>query len=295
MSAYQHAVANGFVGTEAEWLDSLEGGTGPAGPSAVSADDGNIAILGSDDLIYVPESSGGGAVESVAGKTGVVVLEKADVGLGSVDNTADADKPVSTATATALGGKSDTGHTHAQSDVTGLAAALSGKSDTGHTHTASNVTDFDTAADARVVAGITGKLDTSAAPELIRDTIGTALVAGAGTTVTPNDGSDTITIATDANAAVNTVAATGSTETLSAAYQMHKVAMDGACTFTFTSPSAGAVFAVLLSGAFTPTWPASVDWPDGTPPTYTSPSLYVFATFDGGTTWEGVQSGKAFA
>jgi hypothetical protein len=143
------------------------GPEGPVGPSAVSADDGNIAILGSDDLIYVPESGGGGAVESVAGKTGVVVLEKADVGLGNVDNTADADKPVSTATATALAGKSDTGHTHAQSDVTGLTAALgdkadaadvttalAGKSDTGHTHTASNVTDFNAAADARVAAGI---------------------------------------------------------------------------------------------------------------------------------------------
>jgi hypothetical protein len=143
------------------------GATGPQGPSAVSADEGNVAILGSDDLIYVPGSGGGGAVESVAGKTGVVVLEKADVGLGNVDNTADADKPVSTATASALAGKSATGHTHAQSDVTGLTAALSakadatavttalaGKSDTGHTHTASNVTDFNTAADARVAAGI---------------------------------------------------------------------------------------------------------------------------------------------
>lgn len=101
--------------------------------------------------------------------------------------------------------------------------------------------------------------------------------------------------ATPGEAAVNTVAATGATETLSAAYTLHKVTMDQNCTFTFTSPTAGAVFAVNLVGAFTPTWPASVDWPDGTAPTYTSPSLYVFATFDGGTTWLGVQSGKAFA
>jgi hypothetical protein len=42
------------------------------------------------------------AVLSVAGKTGVVTLAKADVGLGSVDNTPDAGKPVSTATQTAL-------------------------------------------------------------------------------------------------------------------------------------------------------------------------------------------------
>jgi hypothetical protein len=100
---------------------------------------------------------------------------------------------------------------------------------------------------------------------------------------------------TSGEAPVNTVGASGSTETLSAAYQLHKVTMDANCTFTFTSPSAGAVFAVLLSGAFVPTWPGSVDWPDGTVPTYTTPALYVFATFDGGTTWQGVQSGKAFA
>jgi hypothetical protein len=51
----------------------------------------------------VGTSSGGtsGAVISVAGRTGTVVLVKADVGLGSVDNTADAAKPVSTAQAAA--------------------------------------------------------------------------------------------------------------------------------------------------------------------------------------------------
>lgn len=38
-------------------------------------------------------------------------------------------------------------------------------------------------------------LTTSAAPELIRDTMGTALVAGANVTITPNDAGDTITIA----------------------------------------------------------------------------------------------------
>ena len=48
-----------------------------------------------------------GAVDSVAGKTGVVSLVKADVGLGNVDNTADASKPVSTATQTALNLKLD--------------------------------------------------------------------------------------------------------------------------------------------------------------------------------------------
>lgn len=48
---------------------------------------------------------GGGDVASVNGKTGVVVLNAADVGLGNVDNTSDANKPVSTAQATAIAAK----------------------------------------------------------------------------------------------------------------------------------------------------------------------------------------------
>jgi hypothetical protein len=48
-----------------------------------------------------------GAVASVAGKTGTVALVKADVGLANVDNTSDANKPVSTAQATALAAKAD--------------------------------------------------------------------------------------------------------------------------------------------------------------------------------------------
>lgn len=41
-------------------------------------------------------------------------VTKTHVGLGNVDNTTDASKPISTATQTALDGKSATGHTHAQ-------------------------------------------------------------------------------------------------------------------------------------------------------------------------------------
>ena len=42
---------------------------------------------------------------------------------------------------------------------------------------------------------LSGYLTTSAAPELIRDTIGSTLVAGSNVTITPNDVNDTITIA----------------------------------------------------------------------------------------------------
>lgn len=50
--------------------------------------------------VYIYITSG--AVDSVAGKIGVVTLVKGDVGLGSVDNTSDASKPVSTAQQSAL-------------------------------------------------------------------------------------------------------------------------------------------------------------------------------------------------
>ena len=67
---------------------------------------GGVAYSVGDSIIY----NGTGwdkidstdAVTSVAGRVGEVVLTKADVGLGNVDNTSDANKPVSTAQQTAL-------------------------------------------------------------------------------------------------------------------------------------------------------------------------------------------------
>lgn len=57
-----------------------------------------------DDL---PGGGGGGAVQSVQGRTGDVVITADDVGLGNVDNTSDADKPISTAQQSALDGLQD--------------------------------------------------------------------------------------------------------------------------------------------------------------------------------------------
>lgn len=48
------------------------------------------------------EAAAAAPVQSVAGKTGAVLLAKADVGLANVDNTSDLNKPVSTATQNAL-------------------------------------------------------------------------------------------------------------------------------------------------------------------------------------------------
>jgi hypothetical protein len=53
-------------------------------------------------------AAGSGGVASVNTRTGAVTLTKADVALGNVDNTADAAKPISAATQTALDLKADT-------------------------------------------------------------------------------------------------------------------------------------------------------------------------------------------
>lgn len=67
-----------------------------------------------------------GAVDSVAGKTGVVVLVKGDVGLGNVDNTADTAKPVSTAQQTALNLKANLASPTFTGTVSGITAAMVG-------------------------------------------------------------------------------------------------------------------------------------------------------------------------
>ena len=61
----------------------------------------------SKKLSGIEEGAQVNKVESVAGKTGAVVLTKADVGLANADNTADLSKPISTATQAALDKKVD--------------------------------------------------------------------------------------------------------------------------------------------------------------------------------------------
>ena len=108
---------------------------------------GEIAINTTDGKLYLKKSDGGefivevGPVTSVAGRTGAVTLARADVGLGNVDNTSDAAKPVSTATQTALNAKASTTHSHAIADVTNLQPSLDGKAPTSHTHTAAQISD----------------------------------------------------------------------------------------------------------------------------------------------------------
>ncbi len=63
--------------------------------------DSTVYLRGDGAWVATPTAP----VTSVASKTGAVTLVKGDVGLGNVDNTSDASKPISTATQTALDGK----------------------------------------------------------------------------------------------------------------------------------------------------------------------------------------------
>jgi hypothetical protein len=99
-------------------------------------------------------------VQSVAGRTGAVVLAKSDVGLGDVDNTSDANKPVSTAQAAADAAVQS--HAIQRSNHTGQQAA-STISDFASTVRETLLTGLSTATNAAITAtdsvlGALGKL-----------------------------------------------------------------------------------------------------------------------------------------
>lgn len=79
-------------------------------------------------------------------------LNKSSVGLPLVDNTSDANKPVSGPQQAALDGKANTVHSHAISNVTGLQDALDSKASTSHLHGISSVVGLQDALDAKANA-----------------------------------------------------------------------------------------------------------------------------------------------
>ena len=71
--------------------------------------DGSITEVKLASAVQTKLNGGGVAgVSSVNTRTGAVTLDKTDVGLANVDNTSDANKPVSSATQTALNLKANT-------------------------------------------------------------------------------------------------------------------------------------------------------------------------------------------
>lgn len=86
---------------------SSSGGSAPviSMPAATAAADGYMTSAYAGKLDGIAAGAQVNTVTSVAAKTGAVTLVKADVGLGSVDDTSDANKPISTATQMALNDK----------------------------------------------------------------------------------------------------------------------------------------------------------------------------------------------
>lgn len=177
-SAYQIAVANGFVGTEAAWLASLGGS--------------------------------GGAVDSVNGDVGIVVLSAVDVGAEAAGSVA-----THAGDTTAVHGIADT----SALVLTGDARLTDARVPLTHLHTSAQVTDFVEAAQDAVAAMLgagtnvtltyddaantlsvsaTASGGTGLDAEAVRDAIGIALVGVGNVAVAVNDAADTITISTTA-------------------------------------------------------------------------------------------------
>lgn len=99
-----------FLGTVANQTAMLAL-VGQKGDWAIRSDTGTAWVITGNTpsqlASWTQMPSAGAPVVSVNGLTGAVTLGKADIGLGSVDNTADPDKPVSTAATAALAGKQD--------------------------------------------------------------------------------------------------------------------------------------------------------------------------------------------
>lgn len=87
----------------------------------ISASPGSTdaVVEGSANLYFTnARASAAAPVQSVAGRTGAVSLTKSDVGLVNVDNTSDANKPISAAVQTALNGKAASTHFHESPAIT---------------------------------------------------------------------------------------------------------------------------------------------------------------------------------
>ena len=185
---------------------------------------------------------------------------KTEVGLGNVDNTSDANKPISTATQSALDGKQVAGsyaaatHTHTVADVSGLQAALDGKQAAGSYAT---------------LAG---------AESLSNKTLSAPISTGA--------------IYDNGSVRGNIVAVAALDIDCSAGNYFTKT-INGASTFTVSNVPASRVYAFTLELTHTSgvvTWFSGVQWPGGTAPTLTTGKthLFTFVTDDGGARWRGV-------
>jgi hypothetical protein len=208
-------------------------------------------------------------VQSVAGKTGAVSLAKGDVGLGNVDNTSDAAKPISDAAALALAGKSSVSHNHDSAyDPAGSASgAMSG-------HVAAADPHAQYALESEMATALAGKQATLSSGTNIKTINGSSILgsgnivisAGAAVTITGNlsiyvTQSTTLTITNFDSATTYSVSATGGT-----------VSRTGD-TITYTAGSTAGTFAIdVTAGDAIRSVAVTVNAASVTAPTITSPT-----------------------
>lgn len=100
----------------AEALDELAAGGGGGAVDSVNGQTGAV-VLDAGDVGADPAGTAAGLVDDLSGVTNAATA-RSNLGLGNVDNTSDANKPVSSAQQTALDGKAATSHSHSGADIT---------------------------------------------------------------------------------------------------------------------------------------------------------------------------------
>ena len=154
-----------------------------------------------------------------------------------------------------------------------------------------------------------GTLVTSSATELNYNDIATLGVSQASKTVTA-DANGNVTISEELKATCyldTTIPLSTTTPTVDCDEgNAFSITTSGNTTFTFdytgvnltTNEGYGFILKVTAGGTHSLTWPSSVDWTGGTAPDAPASGetdVFVFYTFDGGTTWYGFQAGDALA
>lgn len=147
-------LANG-TGNAGDVYEVTVAGTQNLGSGNITFAIGDFAVYGSSGVWFKSENTN--EVTSVNGKVGTVVLDKTDISLSNVDNTSDINKPISTATQTALNAKYDNSNPNGYETPSQLNARdTANRARVNHTgvQLASTISDFASATLNVVITGV---------------------------------------------------------------------------------------------------------------------------------------------
>ena len=251
-----------------------------------------------------------GAVASVAGKTGVVTLVKADVGLANVDNTTDAAKPVSTAQQAALDLKAPLASPAFTGTPTGITKAHVGLSNVDNTADSAKPVSTAQQTALNLKANAANPAFTGTPTGLTKAHVGLANVDNTADSAKPVSTAQATAIGLKSNTASPTFTGTVTAPSLAmtgpARGNVSAVAASaidaavgnyftktagGNLTWTMTNvPATSSWYFVLRltnGGAYAMTWPGSFKWPGGAAPILTASGvdMIIGVTDDGGTTF----------